>query len=249
LKAIIIAAGIGSRLGNLTKNLPKPLIDVNGKSIIERQILSFRKVGINEITIVTGYKKNKFIFKNINYVFNPKYEEVEQAFSLMVARKQIFGDVIISFGDIIFEDKIIEQILEIKNDVVIGVEQNWMKSYEKREDNPPTMSDFIAIKNGKIIKLFRNLKEFDEDCVITEFTGLFKLSPKGSKIITEKYTFLEQNHSGKFHDAISLKKAKIIDLLQELYENGINMEAHILKGKWCEIDTQQDLEIAKQMFK
>ena len=75
------------------------------------------------------------------------------------------------------------------------------------------------------------------------------LSAKGSKIITEKYEFLEQNHSGKFHDAISLKKAKIIDLLQELYENGINMEAHILKGKWCEIDTQQDLEIAKQMFK
>ena len=107
MKAIIIAAGIGSRLGNLTKNLPKPLIDVNGKSIIERQISSFRKIGINEITIVTGYKKNKFIFKNINYVFNPKYEEVEQAFSLMVARKQIFGDVIISFGDIIFEDKII----------------------------------------------------------------------------------------------------------------------------------------------
>jgi len=249
MKAIILAAGIGSRLGELTKILPKPLIDVNGKSIIERQIEVFRKAGINEITIITGYKKDKFIFEDVNYVFNSKYEEVEQAFSLMVARKQIVGDVIISFGDIIFEDKIIEQILKIKNDVVIGVEPNWIKLYEKREDNPPTMSDFIAIKSGKIIKLFRNLKEFDEDCVVTEFTGLFKLSPKGSKIITEKYTFLEQNHLGKFHDAISLKKAKIIDLLQELYENGVNMDAISLKGKWCEIDTQQDLEIAKQMFK
>ena len=249
MKAIIIAAGIGSRLGNLTKNLPKPLIDVNGKSIIERQISSFRKVGINEITIVTGYKKNKFIFKNINYVFNPKYEEVEQAFSLMVARKQIFGDVIISFGDIIFEDKIIEQILNTKNDIVIGVEPKWREYYEKRMDNPPAISDFIAIKNGKIIKLFRNLKEFDEDCIITEFSGLFKLSAKGSKIITEKYEFLEQNHSGKFHDAVSLKKAKMIELLQELYENGVSMEAISLKGKWCEIDTPHDLEIAKKMFK
>ena len=240
---------MGLRLGELTKELPKPLIDVNGKSIIERQISSFRKAGIDEITIVTGYKKDKFIFEDVEYVFNPKYEEVEQAFSLMTARKQISGNVIISFGDTIFEDKIIEQILNTKNDIVIGVEPKWREYYEKRMDNPPAISDFIAIKNGKIIKLFRNLKEFDEDCVITEFTGLFKLSPKGSKIITEKYTFLEQNHSGKFHDAISLKKAKIIDLLQELYENGINMEAHILKGKWCEIDTQQDLEIAKQMFK
>ena len=156
---------------------------------------------------------------------------------------------IISFGDIIFEDKIIEQILNTKNDIVIGVEPKWRESYEKRMDNPPTMSDFVAIKNGKIIKLSRNLKEFDEDCVVTEFSGLFKLSTKGSKIITEKYEFLEQNHSGKFHHAVSLKKAKIIDLLQELYENGVNIEAISLNGKWCEIDTQQDLEIAKKIFK
>jgi phosphoenolpyruvate phosphomutase len=249
LKAIILAAGMGSRLGNLTKELPKPLIDVNGKSIIERQILSFRKAGINEITIVTGYKKDKFIFEDVEYAFNPKYEEVGQAFSLMTARKQISGDVIISFGDTIFEDKIIEQILNTKNDIVIGVEPKWREYYEKRMDNPPAISDFIAIKNGKIIKLFRNLKEFDEDCIITEFSGLFKLSAKGSKIITEKYEFLEQNHSGKFHDAVSLKKAKMIELLQELYENGVSMEAISLKGKWCEIDTPHDLEIAKKMFK
>ena len=249
MKAIILAAGRGLRLGELTKELPKPLIDVNGKSIIERQISSFRKAGIDEITIVTGYKKDKFIFEDVEYVFNPKYEEVEQAFSLMTARKQISGNVIISFGDTIFEDKIIEQILNTKNDIVIGVEPKWREYYEKRMDNPPAISDFIAIKNGKIIKLFRNLKEFDEDCIITEFSGLFKLSAKGSKIITEKYEFLEQNHSGKFHDAVSLKKAKMIELLQELYENGVSMEAISLKGKWCEIDTPHDLEIAKKMFK
>ena len=240
---------MGLRLGELTKELPKPLIDVNGKSIIERQISSFRKAGIDEITIVTGYKKDKFIFEDVEYVFNPKYEEVEQAFSLMTARKQISGNVIISFGDTIFEDKIIEQILNTKNDIVIGVEPKWREYYEKRMDNPPAISDFIAIKNGKIIKLFRNLKEFDEDCIITEFSGLFKLSAKGSKIITEKYESLEQNHSGKFHDAVSLKKAKMIELLQELYENGVSMEAISLKGKWCEIDTPHDLEIAKKMFK
>jgi len=240
---------MGLRLGELTKELPKPLIDVNGKSIIERQISSFRKAGIDEITIVTGYKKDKFIFEDVEYVFNPKYEEVEQAFSLMTARKQISGNVIISFGDTIFEDKIIEQILNTKNDIVIGVEPKWREYYEKRMDNSPAISDFIAIKNGKIIKLFRNLKEFDEDCIITEFSGLFKLSAKGSKIITEKYEFLEQNHSGKFHDAVSLKKAKMIELLQELYENGVSMEAISLKGKWCEIDTPHDLEIAKKMFK
>ena len=249
MKAIILAAGVGSRLGDLTKELPKPLVDVNGKSIIERQISSFRKAGIDDIILVIGPFAEKYLFKNVKYINGKKSFSHNILYSLIEAKSEMTDDVIISYGDIIFEDKIIEQILNTKNDIVIGVEPKWREYYEKRMDNPPAISDFIAIKNGKIIKLFRNLKEFDEDCIITEFSGLFKLSAKGSKIITEKYEFLEQNHSGKFHDAVSLKKAKMIELLQELYENGVSMEAISLKGKWCEIDTPHDLEIAKKMFK
>ena len=62
------------------------------------------------------------------------------------------------------------------------------------------------------------------------------------------YENLETSHSGKFHYADSLKKAKIIDLLQELFENGTDMEAVHLEGKWCEIDTPQDLELARKLF-
>ena len=86
-------------------------------------------------------------------------------------------------------------------------------------DNSPTMSDFIAIKDGKIIKLFRKSTEFDEECIIAEFSGLFKLSFYAVKKIIQTYEKLEMRHSGKFHYADSLKKAKIIDLLQELFEN------------------------------
>ena len=103
--------------------------------------------------------------------------------------------------------------------------------------------------SNKLISECKNKKLAIPNFIKCDLLNIKELQNVISKIITEKYTFLEQNHSGKFHDAISLKKAKIIDLLQELYENGINMEAHILKGKWCEIDTQQDLEIAKRIFK
>jgi len=248
LKAIIIAAGVGSRLGELTKELPKPLVDVNGKSIIERQISLFKKNGINDIIIVTGHQKEKFHFENVEYVYNSLYKEGEQASSLMAAKQKIVGDVIISFGDIIFDESILHQILTSKNDLVIGVDLDWNKSYEKRIDNSPIMSDFVAIKNGSIMILFRSLKEFNEEYKIAEFIGLMKLSVEGSKIITEKLTTLEKNHMGKFHDAISFKKAKIIDLLQELHESKIKIEPINVKGKWCEIDTIQDLEIARRMF-
>ncbi len=248
MKAIIIAAGIGSRLGQLTKEMPKSLIDINGESIIERQINSYRKIGVDDILIITGYQNKKFNFKNVEYVYNPDYAQVEQAYSQLTDRKKINDDVIISFGDIIFEDKILEQILKIKNDVVIGVDHNWKKSYEKRIDNSPIMSDFIAIKDNKIIKLFRKSTELNEGDIIAEFSGLFKLSFQAAKNLIQVYERLEQNHHGKFHFADSLKKAKIIDLLQELFENGVDMEAVHLEGKWCEIDTPQDLDLARKLF-
>ena len=136
MKAIFIAAGKGSRLGNITKDLPKPLVDVNSKSIIERQILLLRKNNVNDIVIVTGYKKEKFTFKNIEYVHNPNFDEQEQTGSLMTARSKIVGDVLIMFGDILFEEIILQQMLNSKDDIVIAVDKDWEKSYDERPDNP-----------------------------------------------------------------------------------------------------------------
>ena len=75
MKAIFIAAGQGSRLGSFTKDLPKPLVPVNGKSILERQIELLHKNNISEIIIVTGYKKEKFKLQNVDYLYNPNFHE------------------------------------------------------------------------------------------------------------------------------------------------------------------------------
>ena len=76
MKVIIIAAGVGSRLGDLTKNLPKPLLDVNGKSILEHQIELFRKFGIEDIVIVTGHKKESSFDRYVQAQRPPKHKEI-----------------------------------------------------------------------------------------------------------------------------------------------------------------------------
>ena len=248
MKAIIIAAGIGSRLGELTKDLPKPLIDVNGKSILERQIELFKKFGIEEIIIVTGYKNNKIKFLDVNYIYNSEYQNTEQIGSLMTARNEISGDVIISFGDILFEEKILEELLKNENNFVLVSDPNWKKSYESRPDNPPTQSDFIALENNKIIKFFKNSLEIDNCYSVVEFIGLMKLSATSSDIFVKKYKNLEKNHTGKFYFAPSFMKAKFIDFFEELRLSGIQMNTLNVDGQWCEIDTIQDLEIAKKLF-
>ena len=250
MKAIFIAAGEGSRLGNLTKDLPKPLVDVNSKSIIERQISLLRKNNVNDIVVVTGYKKEKFTFKNIEYVHNPNFREQEQTGSLMTARSKIVGDVVIMFGDILFEEMILQQILNSKGDIVIAIDKDWKKSYEERPDNPESEADKVLIKDDKVIQISaKNIKINNNDNDVGELLGLMKLSPKGSKILIEQYKKLENSHVGKFHDAPSFKKAKFVDILQELLSLGIIITPISIKGKWCEIDTKHDLEIAKKMFK
>jgi choline kinase len=249
MKAIIVAAGIGSRLGDLTKDLPKPLVDVNGKSILERQIEIFKKFGIDEIFVVTGYKKDKITFSNVKYIYNSEYQQTEQIGSLMKARKHISGDVIISFGDIIFEESILQQLLENKENFVLVSEPNWKNSYEQRSDNPPTQSDFIALENNKIKKFFKNSLEINNSHSTVEFIGLMKISSMSSNVFLQTYEKLEKYHKGKFHFASSFMKAKLIDFFEELRLAGTEMHSINVNGKWCEIDTIQDLEIAKKIFK
>ena len=249
MKAIFIAAGEGSRLGNLTNDLPKPLVDVNGKSVIERQISLLRKNNVNDIVVVTGYKKEKFTLKNIEYVHNPNFCEQEQTGSLMAARSKIVGDVLIMFSDILFEEIILQQMLNSKGDIVIAIDKDWEKSYEERHDNPKSKADKVLIKDDKVIQISAKNIEVKNDNYVGELLGLMKLSTKGSKILIEQYEKLENSHTGKFHDAASLKKAKFVDVLQELLSLGIIITPVSIKGKWCEIDTKHDLEIAKKMFK
>ena len=108
MNAIILAAGSGIRLGQHTQDIPKVLLDINGKSILDRQISSLREQGVDKIFIVTGYKKERHIRKDVEYFFNPKYSETDQLGSLMIAREKIFGDVLIIFGDIIFDCNILQ---------------------------------------------------------------------------------------------------------------------------------------------
>ena len=129
MKAIIVAAGVGSRLGELTKELPKSLIDVNGKSILERQILSFKKFGISNIVIIRGPHREKFSFKDVKYVNDDDYENHNLLGSLMVAEDALNEDVIISYGDIIFDETILEQILSFSGNAGLAIDYNWEKNY------------------------------------------------------------------------------------------------------------------------
>lgn len=161
----------------------------------------------------------------------------------------IKGENLILFADILFEENILHQMLRSSGDIVVSADLNWEKSYEERPDNSKFKADKMLIDKGKIVKISAKIPLHQKNKKIAELLGFIKLSPKGSDILIRKYKELEKKHYGKFHDAVSLKNAKLVDILQELIESNVSITPLLIKnGKWCEIDTPFDLIRAKKLF-
>ena len=248
MKAIILAAGEGSRMGKLTQNIPKPLVIVNGKSIIERQLSILKQNKILDVIIVTGSHNEKFNFKNVIYVNDLEHKKHDTLGSLITARDYMNDEIIITYADQIFDEKIMESVINFKGDIGIAVDLGWEKNYVDRDQHPKSEAENILINGNEILEIRKNISECKENEKIGECPGLVKFSRKASKVFLDKYSELEISHQGKFHNAPSLEKAIISDMIQELIGSEINVEPIYVSGKWCEIDTPQDLQIARKLF-
>ena len=249
MKIIFIAAGSSTRLGTKTLNFPKGLIKINNNSIMGIQLDLFKNKKIDNIIIITGPNADKFNFKNVTYINDTNHKKHDVLGSLMVAKSHMNNEMITTYSDIIFDEKILNSIMEFKGDIGIAVEVNWEKRYINRDQHPKSEADNVIIQNGEILKIRKNISESKDDQIIGEFIGLMKLSKEGAKIFKNKYSELEKTHIGKFHNAPSLERAYLTDMLQELINSGLKISPIIINGNWCEIDTPQDIEIAKKKFK
>ena len=248
MKAIILSAGYGSRLGNLTKELPKSLVDINGKSIIKRQIETFRNNGIKDIIVIVGPNKDKFQLNNIEYVVDKNFHEHEQLGSLMAANKHFQNNIVISFGDVIVDDNIMKQVIESTYDIGVAIDLKWEKNYENRIQHPKSEADLALIRSNKLIKIKKNLDSV-ENHQLGEFLGIIKLSNIGSKKFLDVFERLNSSHEGKFHDASSFQKAYLTDMIDELIQTNEDVNPIFIDGVWFEIDTPQDLEITEKRLK
>jgi len=247
MKAIIIAAGSSSRLEKHTESLPKGLLEINGQTIIQRQIEHLRNNGINDIVIVTGPNADCFDFKDITYVHDHNYEQHDVLGSLMAAKNHMNDGFIMLYSDIVFDESILKSILNFQGKIGIAVDMDWKKKYKKRTEHPITDADNVLIKSGNITHTKQFISKTNSG-KIGEFMPLMILSSSGANIFVKTFEKLEKTHKGKFHQMPSLKKAVLTGMLQELIDSKIIISPIIISGKWYEIDTPQDLEIARKKF-
>ncbi len=237
---------MSSRLRTLTNDKPKCMLKLFNETLIERQIKIFNNCNINDITIVTGYMSEMIDIPDVNYVKNKNYETTNINESLFCALEPSSSPILVTYSDIVFEQKIIQQMLEFTGDVGLAVNLNWKKCYQNRNMHPLSEAENVLVENGKILQIRKNISKSLENQQIGEFLGIMMLSSEHVKILLERYSYLKKNHVGDFHNSSSLSNAYITDMLQEIINCGVTVNPIFTEGKWCEIDTPEDLKNAEK---
>jgi len=243
-KALIIAAGLGSRLKKHTENLPKCMLDFGGKTLLQRQIDSYKKNGIKDISLIKGYKKEKINYKGIRYFENPDYRNNNILNSIFYGEEVINGNIIISYSDILFDPIVLKRALETDHDISVVVDIDWRGYYVGRKDHPISEAENVIFNsNNQVIKIGK-INTGNED-IHGEFIGMIKLSGRGTEIFKEHFHRLKKIYWNKpFQRAKIFQKAYLTDFIQELVDIGIKVHCVIIESGWKEIDTVEDYQKA-----
>lgn len=242
IKAIIVAAGHDIRIEPLNENLPKCMLDIKGKTILDRQIENLKSCGINEIIIIKGYKQETIVVPNVKYYLNPDFENNGILSSLFFAEKEMDSDFIFLYSDIIFDKKMLGKLLKNDANICLVVDLNWKERYKKRGMQPLGEVELVEVENEKIIKIG---KRIDTKNIHGEFIGLAMFSKKGAQTLKTCYkNALKKYKNKRFHEVSSIKKAYFTDMIQEIIDNGFHVKNLDTYGDWIEIDTFEDYKRA-----
>ena len=248
-KCLIVAAGLGSRLKGHTEHNPKCMLDFGGKTLLQRQLASYKKNKIEDISLIRGYKKSKINYKGIKYFDNNDYKNNNILNSIFYAEDFIEGNLIISYSDILFEPFVVKRAMESDHDISVVVDVDWRDYYIGRKDHPLSEAENVIFNsNNEVIKIGKISSEKEE--VHGEFIGMIKLNHRGCEILKQNFHRVKKIYWNKpFQRAKIFQKAYLTDMIQELVDIGIKVHCVIIERGWKEIDTVEDYKKALIDFK
>ena len=248
MKAIIIAAGMGTRMNHLTEDIPKCMLAFGGKTLLEKQIETLISCDITDISVVKGYKKEKIDYPGLKYFINDNYENNNILNSLFCAEEEMNDEVILSYSDILYEKQVVERLLESKKDISIVVDIEWRQYYENRKDHPIEEAENVIFDaENKVVEIGKILTKKHD--VHGEFIGMMKLTKRGTGIFKRNFNRAKELFWGKpFIRTSTFEKAYLTDMLQDLVLLGVDVHCVIIKRGWREIDTVEDYKNALNNF-
>jgi L-glutamine-phosphate cytidylyltransferase len=241
MQLIILAAGQGTRLRPLTENCPKCLVEIKGKSILQWQIETAVECGIDlkDITVIGGYQAAQLYEFGINVVENTAFNNTNMVYTLFCAKKYFSNDMIVSYGDIIYEKKVLEKLLASSRDISIVIDKNWKGYWQERFDNPLEDAETLKLnKDSTIYEIGKKTESFQN--IEGQYIGLIRFKNDGVKELLNIY--LDVNEMADKHTANNIY---MTDLLMNMINNKHKLYAIEINRGWFEIDNLKDYELAQ----
>ena len=241
MKMIILAAGQGKRLRPITNNIPKCMVSLHQKPLIEWQIENAKKLGINKILITGGYRADQINSLDNQLLINQDYESTNMVYTLWCAREFIHSDLIISYGDIYYERRLLEQIKQSDNDISVAIDKDWLSYWKMRIDDPTQDAESLKLdRDNNIQEIGQPILNVSE--VDGQYVGLMKFSEHGSSMLYNTLEFIQK-------EKISINgrdfgKMYMTDVINYMIHQGITIKAIPINRGWVEIDNKTDLDLA-----
>ncbi|WP_437924619.1 phosphocholine cytidylyltransferase family protein [Sorangium sp. So ce291] len=248
MKAVIIGAGRGSRLRHLTEELPKTLVPILGRPMLDSILDALAAGGFrrSDVVFVCGYKAEviRAAYPDLTYVENRDWEQNNILLSLLCAREHLGGGFVSTYADIVYRPEIVADLVRSPHDITLACDTDWRRRYVGRSQHPETDAEKLrADAAGRVVEISRRIPS---ESATGEFIGVMKLSARGAARFLSAFDAARAAFSERpeFREGRSFRRAYLIDLLQYMLESGADLHKVDTHGGYMEIDTLEDASLS-----
>jgi choline kinase len=235
VKAIILAAGRGSRMKSLTDERPKCLVELRGKPLLEWQLESLRAAGISDIAVVTGYKRELLAGRGLSEFHNPRWAETNMVSSLACAESWLQGEpCIVSYSDIFYSPVAVQSLINCEATLAVTYDPNWLQLWTERFGDPLLDAETFRLSATHTLAEIGNKPQSVDD-VQGQYMGLLRFTPEGWAEVVRLRSELSPQQRDSMH---------MTNTLQRVIDAGrVPIEAVAYTGEWGEVDSSEDLSV------
>ncbi len=253
IQAIIPAAGEHRSLVGLEELLserPLCMLDIGGKTLIERQSDILRSAGITDVCVVSGYQSEKVRLDGADILVNPDYKETNTVYSLMLAEGHFQNKCVMAYSDIIFDRQILEHLLKSPHAITLVIDRAYQTlPFREKKLDLVIARDLTGKKNGRSLELnhlkpiHRIGRRLNKDEATHEFIGMAFFREEGLTEIKKAWKAAHEEFKAKpFYEAPSAEKADFVDLIQYVVDRGVPVYGMEIERGWSELHSLDDYE-------
>jgi choline kinase len=239
MRAIILAAGRGSRMGQLTAAVPKCLVQLGGKPLIEWQIGALRAAGIGRIGIVTGWQPEQLVTRGFETFHNARWSETQMVMSLACASEWLATDTcIVSYSDIFYPASAVRALMDAPGDIAITYDPDWLALWSRRFAEPLSDAESFETDAAHFVSDIGRRTD-DVRKIRGQYMGLLKFTRQGWQAARALLAALDRQEQDRLD---------MTSLLQRLVVARQRVRAVAVSGPWGEIDNEHDLALYSEDF-